>query len=152
MFQFSQDKTTPQCEGRTNHREKGVFSNAWEFVSAGASRSHDLRVVSASLSEIVILCVAIGGAILLILLVVMMGVFVRRSHRRRNNPEQNHMILRQEQKVLTGWWGLRSERSDELCFWNHFTSQTHTHVVSLDISLIVRSFLELGDVPSSVTH
>ncbi|XP_048017372.1 myelin protein zero-like protein 2 [Megalobrama amblycephala] len=63
-----------------------------------------LRVVTtASLSEIVILCVAIGGAILLILLVVMMVVFVRRSHRRRNNPEQNHMILRQEQKVLTGW-------------------------------------------------
>lgn len=103
MFQFSQDKTTSQCEGRTNHREKDVFSNAREFVSAGASRSHDLCVVSASLSEIVILCVAIGGAILLILLVVMMVVFVRRSHRRRNNLEQNHMILRQEQKVLTGW-------------------------------------------------
>ncbi|XP_067308023.1 myelin protein zero-like protein 2 [Pseudorasbora parva] len=62
-----------------------------------------LRVVTtASLSELVILCVAIGGAVLLILLGVMMVVFVRRSHRRRN-PEQNHTILRPEQKVLTGW-------------------------------------------------
>ncbi|KAL1260381.1 hypothetical protein QQF64_008208 [Cirrhinus molitorella] len=62
-----------------------------------------LQVVStASLSEIVILCVAIGGAILLILLLVLIVVSVRRCHRQRN-PETNHTILRQEQKDLMGW-------------------------------------------------
>ncbi|XP_050985651.1 myelin protein zero-like protein 2 [Labeo rohita] len=62
-----------------------------------------LQVVStASLSELVILCVAIGGAVLLILLLVMIVVSVRRCRRRRN-PQPNHTILRQEQKDLTGW-------------------------------------------------
>ncbi|KAF4104530.1 hypothetical protein G5714_015517 [Onychostoma macrolepis] len=55
-----------------------------------------LQVVStASLSEILILCVSIGGAILLILLLVMIVASLRRCHRRRN-PEPNHSVLQHE--------------------------------------------------------
>uniref|UniRef100_A0A672LWN4 Myelin protein zero like 2 n=1 Tax=Sinocyclocheilus grahami TaxID=75366 RepID=A0A672LWN4_SINGR len=60
-----------------------------------------LQVVStASLSEILILCVAIGGAILLILLLVMIAASLRRCHRRRNE-EPNHTVFRHEHNLIS---------------------------------------------------
>ncbi|XP_016370804.1 myelin protein zero-like protein 2 [Sinocyclocheilus rhinocerous] len=60
-----------------------------------------LQVVStASLSEILILCVAIGGVILLILLLVMIAASLRRCHRRRN-PEPNHTVFRHEHNLIS---------------------------------------------------
>ncbi|XP_059371020.1 myelin protein zero-like protein 2 [Carassius carassius] len=60
-----------------------------------------LQVVStASISEMLILCVAVGGAVLLILLLVMMGVSLRRCHRRRN-PETNHTVLQHQHNLMS---------------------------------------------------
>uniref|UniRef100_A0A671T1K6 Ig-like domain-containing protein n=1 Tax=Sinocyclocheilus anshuiensis TaxID=1608454 RepID=A0A671T1K6_9TELE len=60
-----------------------------------------LQVVStASLSEILILCVAIGGTILLILLLVMIAALLRRCHRWRN-PEPNHTVFRHEHNLIS---------------------------------------------------
>ncbi|XP_052431517.1 myelin protein zero-like protein 2 [Carassius gibelio] len=60
-----------------------------------------LQVVStASISEMLILCVSIGGAVLMILLLVMMVVSLRRCHRRRN-PETNHTHLQHEHNLMS---------------------------------------------------